>query len=163
MNLAVLAPAWLAALFALLLVAAAVQDAARMRISNLIVAGVLLAAIVAAAVVGPQLQLWRNVAVFAVLLGLGIPLFASGKLGGGDVKLLAATGLWFDFSGALRMLLAVFLCGGLLAIFTLSIRLFDWSEAARGRVVMLRAGAGIPYAVAIGTGALLSVFLQRSL
>jgi prepilin peptidase CpaA len=161
MNLIAAAPFWLVTVLAVLLFAAAVQDAAQLRISNVIVALVFAAALVAIAVVGPELRLWQNLAVFAGLLAVGVPIFAAGKLGGGDVKLFAATGLWFDVAGAFQMLVAVLIAGGLLAMLVIALRLFGWSEAARARVVMLRPKAGIPYAVAIAAGALLTIALQR--
>jgi prepilin peptidase CpaA len=160
-NLVAEAPAWMALVFAILLIAAGAEDAARLRISNITVLLVIVSAIAAAAVVGLQLSLWQNSAVFAVLLALGTPLFASGKLGGGDVKLLASAGLWFNLGGGLRMVLAVVLAGGLLALLILALRLPNWSENIRRRVVLLRPGGGIPYGVAIAAGALIAMALQR--
>ncbi len=161
MNLAADAPQWLALIAAVLLLAAAAEDAVRLRISNLIVLLVLVGAIVAAVVAGPELAIWKNLVVFLVLLAVGTPMFAAGKLGGGDVKLLAAVGLWFDFVGALWMILAVALAGGLLALVVLILRSFGWSEEIRRRVVLLRPGGGIPYGVAIAAGALITMALQR--
>ena len=161
MNLAVEAPQWLALIVAILLLAAAAEDAVRLRISNLIVLLVLVGAIVAAAVTGPELSLWQNLLVFLGLLGIGTPMFAAGKLGGGDVKLLAAVGLWFDFTGALWMIVAVALAGGVLALLVLILRSVGWSEELRRRVVLLRPGGGIPYGVAIAAGALITMALQR--
>ena len=161
MNLAVEAPQWLALLFAVLLLAAAVEDAVRLRISNITVLLVIVAAVIAAFVVGPDLALWQNLAVFAALLAVGTPMFAAGKLGGGDVKLLAAVGLWFDLKGALWMLLDVVLAGGVLAILIIALRSLSWSEKIRRRVVLLRPGGGIPYGVAIAAGALIAMGLQR--
>jgi prepilin peptidase CpaA len=160
-NLAAEAPQWLALVLALLLLAAAAEDAARLRISNVTVGLVLAAAIVAAAIAGPQLALWQNLAVFVVLLLLGTPLFAAGKLGGGDVKLLAATGLWFDVEGAGWMLLYVFLTGGGLALLIIVARAFKWTERARQRIAILRPKSGIPYGIAIAAGALIAMALQR--
>lgn len=161
MNLAAEAPQWLALVFAILLLAAAAEDAMRLRISNLTVLLVVIGAVVAAIFAGPELGLWQNLAVFATLLALGTPLFAAGKLGGGDVKLLAASGLWFDIGGAGRMLLAVALAGGALALLILMLRAANWSEEARRRVVVLRPKGGIPYGVAIAAGALVAMALQR--
>lgn len=161
MNLAAQAPLWLALVFALLLIVAAAEDALRLRISNLTVGLVIVAAVTAAIIGGVQLSLWQNAAVFAVLLIAGTPLFAAGKLGGGDVKLLAAVGLWFSLKGAATMLLAVMLAGGVLAIIVLILRAFSWSEAARRRAVILRPKGGIPYGVAIAAGALIAMALQR--
>lgn len=162
MNLAAQAPEWLALILAALLVAAAAEDAVRLRISNITVGLVLLGALAAAVLLGPELRLWQNLAILAGLLAIGTPLFAAGKLGGGDVKLLAVTAAWFDLAGALKMLLAVFLSGGVLALLVLVVRAFRWSDQSRSRVVLLRAGGGIPYGVAIAAGALITLALQRS-
>lgn len=73
-------------LFIALIVVAAAEDAWRLRISNLTCLLILVAAITAAMLAGPRLALWQNAATFAILLALGTPIFAAGKLGGGDVK-----------------------------------------------------------------------------
>ena len=161
MNLAVEAPQWLALLLTALVLAAATEDAVRLRISNITVLLVIVAAFIAAIVVGPASALWQNLTVFAALLAAGTPMFAAGKLGGGDVKLLAAVGLWFDLKGALWMLLDVVLAGGVLAILIIALRSLGWSEKIRRRVVLLRPGGGIPYGVAIAAGALIAMGLQR--
>jgi prepilin peptidase CpaA len=160
-NLAAEAPQWLALLLAVLLVAAAAEDAVRLRISNVTVLLVIGGAIAAAIVAGPEVRLWQNLAAFAGLLAVGTPLFAAGKLGGGDVKLFAAAALWFDLLGAAGLLLAVALSGGVLALLVLLARTLTWSEGARRRVVVLRPGGGIPYGVAIAAGALITMALQR--
>ena len=161
MNLAAETPQWLALIVAVLLLAAAIEDAVGLRISNLIVLLVLVAAVIAVVIAGPELELWKNLVVFLALLGIGTPMFAAGKLGGGDVKLLAAVGLWFNLAGALWMILAVVLAGGLLALVVLMLRAFGWSEEMRRRVVLLRPRGGIPYGVAIAAGALITMALQR--
>ena len=161
MNLTAEAPQWLALILAILLIAAAVEDAVRLRISNLTVGLVLVAAIGAAITAGFELRLWQNLVVFLALLAVGTPMFAAGKLGGGDVKLLASVGLWFDFAGAVWLLVAVALAGGVLALLVLVIRSFNWSEEIRRRVVLLRPGGGIPYGVAIAAGALIAMAVQR--
>ena len=161
MNLTAEAPQWLALILAILLIAAAAEDAVRLRISNVTVGLVLISAIVAAIMTGPELRLWQNLVVFLALLAVGTPMFAAGKLGGGDVKLLASAGLWFDFAGALWLLIAVALAGGVLALLVLVIRSFNWSEEIRRRVVLLRPGGGIPYGVAIAAGALIAMAFQR--
>ncbi|WP_395624003.1 prepilin peptidase [Sphingomonas daechungensis] len=161
MNLAALSPQWLAIVLTVLLLAAAVEDAVRLRIANIVVLLVLAGAVLAAFLTGPQLSLWQNGAVFIVLLLLGTPMFAAGKLGGGDVKLLAALGLWFDLKGALWMIVAVALAGGVLALLVLAVRSFNWSDDARKRIILLRPGGGIPYGVAIAAGGLIAMGFQR--
>lgn len=161
LNLPIAAPPWLAMLFAVLLMLAAFEDLWRLKISNWICAAIIVAAVVAVILAGPVAGLWQNVAVFAALLAVGTPLFAYGKMGGGDVKLLAATGLWFDLTGAGRMIVAVALAGGVVAIVVLILRTIKWSQAARERIAILRPKGGIPYGVAIAGGALVSLALDR--
>jgi len=162
MKLAAEAPLWLALILSLLLLAAAVQDAARLRISNVTCALILVSGLVAIMVTGPERSVWQNFAVFAALLAVGVPLFASGKFGGGDVKLLAVSGLWFDLQGGLLMLASVLLAGGVLALLILALRSFiNWGERARGRVRILSAGSGIPYGVAIAAGTLIATAMLR--
>jgi len=162
MNLAVSAAPWLAGLFAVLLVLAALEDMWRLKISNWICAAIIIAAFVAVGLAGPVVDLWQNVAVFAALLAIGTPLFTSGMMGGGDVKLLAATGLWFDLSGAGWMIVAVALAGGVVTIFVLILRMIKWSQAARDRIAVIRPKGGIPYGVAIAVGALATLAIGRS-
>ncbi len=160
MNLAATAPAWLSLLFVILLVLAAAEDAWRMRISNFTVAAILVGAVIAAIIAGPTLALWQNMALFAGLLAVGLPMFGAGKLGGGDVKLLAASGLWFDLHGGLLMILWTVLAGGVLALLILLLRLVDWPQRIRARIAVLRRGSGIPYGVAIAAGTLIAASLN---
>ncbi|HUE80077.1 MAG TPA: prepilin peptidase [Sphingomicrobium sp.] len=162
MKLAAEAPLWLALIFALLLVAGAAEDAARLRISNLTCGLILIGAIVAMAVVGPELRVWQNFAVLGFLLAAGTPLFAAGKMGGGDVKLFAASGLWFDIQGGVLLLMSVLISGGVLALVILGLRMIGWSESILARVQVLRARAGIPYGVAIAAGAVIATATLRN-
>lgn len=159
-NLFDSAPIWLAWALAALLIAAALEDAIRLRISNIFCLAVLVGSIIAMAMAGPEIALWQNALVFAALLGGGTILFAKGMVGGGDVKLLAAVGMWCNLTTAFLMLATVFLSGGVLAILILGARTFAPAGAA-ARIVVLRPRAGIPYGIAIATGALLTLLLQR--
>ena len=161
MNLAWFAPQWLALFFAILLVAAAVEDAVRLRISNITVGLVLLGAIVTAFVLGIEPRMWQNLALLVAALLVGTPLFGRGILGGGDVKLLAATFAWFNLSAAPTFLMAVAVSGGVLALLVIALRSFNWSDKTRQRAVVLQRRGGIPYGVAIAAGALITMALQR--
>ena len=161
MNLAVLAPDWAVWTLIGLLVLASLQDAAKLKISNLICGAVMLLGIATALFVGPQWSLWQNLLVFTIALTIGTWMFSAGILGGGDVKLFAATVLWFDLSGALRLLLAVAIAGGLLSIVIIALRTIGWSDGIRQRVIVLRAKAGIPYGIAIAVGAVAAVMLLQ--
>ena len=152
MNLVTTAPAWLLVILALLLAAAAIEDATRLRISNLTCAGVLVAALVAMGFAGFPAGLWQNALLFAALLFGGMFLFGAGKIGGGDVKLLAVIGLWVDLRAGLWLIISVALAGGVLAILYLLARAVLRKRRQRAGKED-RKGAGIPYGLAIVTGA----------
>ena len=154
MNLINYAPQWLAALTAVALLVAAVEDLARLRISNITVLVVLASAIAAMAFAGFHGPLWQNAIVFAGILLLGTLAFSRELLGGGDVKLLAATGLWVGFAAAPWLLASIFLAGGVVAVLFIIVR------KLRGR--SRREGSRIPYGVAIAAGAIFVLGTQYS-
>jgi prepilin peptidase CpaA len=144
---------WLIALLAAALAAAAIEDAIRLRISNATCLVVLVAAIVAMALHGFPLALWQNLVVFLVLLVLGTLVFATGKVGGGDVKLLACLGLWVNLSAGPWLVASIFLAGGLIALVYLAVGVL---RRTRRRDGGKRVGqTQIPYGLAIVAGAAL--------
>ena len=155
MTLLTSAPGWLAAILFLILVVAALQDIWRLEISNWICAAVAVCAFLAIAIGGPIIGLWENLLLFVAVLGLGTLLFARGWMGGGDVKLLAATALWFDLDQGWKMLVAVAILGGLEALIVMLLRLLPWPSRIRQGIESLRRDEGIPYGVAIVAGAML--------
>ena len=155
------APQWLALVFAILLIAAAAEDSVRLRISNITVGLVLLGAVVTAFVLGLEPRMWQNLALLIAALAIGTPLFGRGILGGGDVKLLAATFAWFNLSAAPHLLLAVALSGGVLALAIIALRSLKWPDGVRQRTILLQRRAGIPYGIAIAAGAIITMALQR--
>src|SRR5437764_12004603 len=149
MNLIVSSPWWLIALLVLALVAGAVEDGIRLRISNITCAAVFIGALVAAGFHGFSSTLWQNVVVCVVILVVGTAAFAAGWFGGGDVKLLAAIGLWLDLRAATGLVAAVFIAGGLIALLFIAGRLVIFSgQASKKR------DRRIPYGLAIVAGAL---------
>ena len=157
MNLVSLAPQWALISLGVLLLLAAFQDAVQLKISNLLCAAILLVGIVSLALVGIRPSVWQNVLLLVAALTVGTMMFSAGKIGGGDVKLFAATIFWFNLSGALWLLISVTIAGGFLAMIIIGVRMADWSEAMQRRAVILRRKSGIPYGVAIAAGALLSI------
>ena len=153
MNLIAAAPLWLLVVLGFAMLAAAVEDATRFRISNVTVLVVLLAAVAAALIKGPTWDLWQNFAVFAAVLVLGTFAFSAGWLGGGDVKLFAAAGLWFDLSSALPFVVMVLLSGGLVAVGYLASRLFRRTPEGGKK------GRRVPYGIAIALGAAAMILL----
>lgn len=148
MNLIPGSPLWLIALLFAALAAAAIEDFVRLKISNLTCLVVLIGALVAMVLHGFSLDLWQNALVFVALLAAGTPLFSAGKMGGGDVKLLACTGLWVNISAAIWLLATTFLAGGVLALMYIAVRY--WRMGRTGGIYKSK---GIPYGIAIAAGA----------
>ena len=157
MNLAAAAPAWLVGLLLAILLAAAIEDGWRLRIANVFPVAILAGALVAAIFAGVPLALWQNAAMFTLLLAVGTFLFSARLLGGGDVKLLATSALWFGFSDGEKLLIAVALAGGLLAVVLLSIR----PMIRQARWPLLQPKGGIPYGIAIAAGTAAVIGLTR--
>lgn len=157
MNLAGSSPWWLIAMLMLVLVAAAVEDAVRLRISNVTCALVLILALFAMVSHGFPLSLWQNAIVCLAILTIGAAAFAVGLFGGGDVKLLAAIGLWLNLSAALFLLISIALAGGLLAVIYIGARKFALVHIAPGK-----RNLKVPYGLAIVAGSLFVFGTQLS-
>jgi prepilin peptidase CpaA len=155
LNLIAAAPLWLVILLACALVAAATEDAMRYRISNITSLVVVAGAICAAIIEGPTWSLWQNGAVFLGLLVVGTLAFTAGWLGGGDVKLFAATALWLDFRSAVWFTVLVMVAGGVVAIAYLLSRPFR--RRGDGKIK----GTRVPYGLAIAFGALAIILIDR--
>jgi prepilin peptidase CpaA len=110
------------AIYAALLVAAALSDACSLRIPNWLT-GALAAAFPLAALLARHRVDWlSHVAAGLGVLAAAAALFYLRLLGGGDTKLLAATALWVGLGGVPAFLLLVGLMGGVLALALLLLR-----------------------------------------
>ena len=152
MTLLTSAPDWLAATLFLLLLFAALEDLWRLQINDWVCGAIAAGAFLAVAIGGPAGQLWENLLLFALVLGLGTLLFVRGWMGGGDVKLLAASALWFDLGQGWKMLVAVAIAGGLETLLIMILRRLPWLQSVRNKLGFLHSNEGIPYGVAIGAG-----------
>lgn len=159
----------LAAVIAALYLVAAVTDVLVLRIPNLLVAALLalFVAVAGSAVAGGRIG-WGALALFHGLPGLaafvlGAALFAWGKLGGGDVKLLAVTFLWGG-AGLAPVLLIVLGIAGLAVLLIhqrLGVVLHYLALRAAGAIgrpgvlpQALQTSKGLPYALAIAPAGL---------
>ncbi len=103
-------------------------------------------------------QIMMHVAAFALVLTVCFCFFASGAMGGGDAKLLAATSLWFGMGMDLLVYLVVSSFFG--GVLTLAILRFRGSPVAvyAGQFEFLRrigdSKEKIPYGIALGIGGL---------
>jgi prepilin peptidase CpaA len=90
----------------------------------------------------------------SVALLIGMALFATGIVGGGDAKFYAAVAAWFAWADGLRLLLSVSVAA--LAMFALWFTI----RRLRGIPVLRRAeddSGKFPYALGIGGGAILAL------
>ena len=157
MNLIAAGPQWGLYLFAGLLIAAAIQDGWQLKISNLIVGALLLGGIAVAVIVGPEWSLWQNAVLVVAMLVVGTFLFSAGWMGGGDVKLLAASLFWFDLSGGAQMLIITAIAGGVLTMALMGARIVFGKV---GGIGALRKGGGMPYGIAIAIGGIVAAWWQ---
>ncbi len=139
-----------------LLLLAAWTDVTSYRISNWISISVV--ALFAAFAVMAQLPLndvISHLASGAAVFAVGLALFAAGKLGGGDAKLLAAVSLWVGWEALLEFMLAVSLCGAMVSLIVIALRSRLVAAIIHGkgyRPAILDPNSGAPYAVAIAGG-----------
>ena len=144
------------ALFLALLCVAAIHDATTYRIPNRV--SLAIAALYPTHVLasGGDVAWMGALLVAAAVFAAGMALFAFGVLGGGDVKLLAATALWAGPAGLAGLLVITAIGGGLMALFMTSSLRFGLALAleAAGRpgVRQMVLGITLPYGVAIAAG-----------
>jgi prepilin peptidase CpaA len=96
--------------------------------------------------------LWPGVAVqlaiALVFFAIFAACFAFGAMGGGDVKLIAALGLWFPLLVSIDMLIATSLLGGVLTLGFIIHR----------KVNRITRPAEVPYGIAIALAGLWSIY-----
>jgi prepilin peptidase CpaA len=149
-------------MFAALLAIALVTDVAWLRIPNWITAS-LVALFPLAALAAPHLGTWwlSHLASGAVVLIVAMGLFAWGKIGGGDAKLMAAIGLWAGLSLLPTLLLVIAVLNGAVILVYMGIRSYGigaYLEAHGLHLVSLQPGKDMPFAVAAAAGCW--IFLQ---
>ena len=148
-------------LFLLMMISAAMVDVVTLRIPNRLSLAITLIFFPAALLSGMPWQLLGThiLAGFALLV-IGFLLFASGAIGGGDAKLLAAAGLWIGWPAVLPFLVWTGIAGFALALLILAIsivtRHFDTmtNKADDPRAWRF---LNVPYGIALATGAILAI------
>lgn len=125
-------------------VTAAVLDWRDRRIPNALCAGISVVGMVGGAYELGAGQLWSGLAS-GVLGGLAcMPMYVMRGMSAGDVKLIAATSVWWSLSQLLIALAAIALCGAVLAL---------------GYLCFSRGATHIPYAVAIAASTVATVMV----
>lgn len=133
-------------------------DLLTMTIPNRISVALVVAFPLAAMLIGMD---WMTVAghlgAGALMLAVGIGMFARGWLGGGDAKLLAAAALWLGFDHLAGYLLLVAIAGGGLALLVLCYRHWlppSWMLGQAWAMRLHDRKVGIPYGIAIAAAGL---------
>jgi len=149
-------------LFAVLMLGAAATDLVSYRIPNLIV--VMLAILFGVVLVlhGPS-EAWQGHLLTGVLsLIVMIVIYSFGGMGAGDAKLIAATVLWCGVGAVMLLLFWIAVSGLVVAALLVSVRVaLDIPQVQRGFGLttlprVLRRHEGIPYGIAIASGALIA-------
>ncbi len=113
------------AAFAAILLLAAVSDFRNLEIPNWM--SITVALMFLPAGLSSGIGLWTmtmHIAVGLGILAVGAGVFTLGLIGGGDVKLLAATAMWFGLESLGNLLVGVVITGGMMALLILmSLRL----------------------------------------
>lgn len=142
---------------------AASTDMATMKIPNAVSVALVAACIVLALVFGMSWgALALQLSAGAIMLLVGMGLFARGLIGGGDAKLFAATAAWTGWGQLFPYLLIAALAGGVLALVIIFYRQAELPAWLAGKPWLARlhdADQGIPYGVALAVGGLI-VFPQ---
>lgn len=144
----------------LILLAAAIEDIAKLRISNIFPLLVIGLFVPWVAVVGWENDIWQNGTLFLAVFALGSALFAMRWMGGGDIKLLAACALWFDWQASLAWFFYVTVGGGVLALLIMAGRRMVPRSVRDGSTLAIFAPKGpIPYGVAIALGTIMALYM----
>lgn len=150
----------LVSLMPVMVVVAALSDVTTMKIPNRLNMAIVVGYYPAAFLLGLELSVIGFSTLYAaLLLVVGMMLFALRWLGGGDAKLLAAVALWMGPQALLTFCLYSALVGGLFCLLLMSARF--WLQAYRPRLAkwaqrLLEPKGDVPYGVAIAAGALLA-------
>jgi prepilin peptidase CpaA len=144
------------ALFLGLLAVAVLTDVEALRIPNRLCLAVV--AIYPAHILASPIPVdWPGALMLAAaVFVVGLASFAAGWVGGGDVKLMAATALWVGPASFSLFVLVTTVLGGVIAVLMLSELRFTVAQVAESagcneiRDIVL--GRAIPYGVAIAVG-----------
>lgn len=148
------------------LIAATAYDLLRRRVPNWVCGWVLVSALVVRGIEQGPLAVPSALAAAGLILGLLFIPWRVGGIGGGDVKLAAATAAWLPFSLLPWFALATALAGGLVALACYAAErpaaraevranlTIAWLHGSLPSITPRRAGhVRVPYALAIAAGA----------
>jgi prepilin peptidase CpaA len=149
--------------FAVLLTASAGYDFWTLRIPNVIPLAIAAMFVLAQLTATMQGSLVAHLGACALVFAFGLPAFAFGVLGGGDVKLLMAAALWLGLAKLPVLLILTGIAGGVFALLLLGLRPYlpfvlaslpaPWVERVPPS---FHEKAPVPYGVAIAAAGLVA-------
>ena len=140
---------------AIILIAAAISDAFTYRIPN-VLCGLLILLFPLFIWTAPQTIEWKpTIIIFRLVLGAGLAMFFANLAGAGDIKLLAAAGLWAGPHFIAVFLVTTALAGGLVAL-TMMALTFMRNRSTIAALPMNK--VPIPYGIAIAIGGLTTIY-----
>jgi prepilin peptidase CpaA len=96
----------------------------------------------------------------ALVLAVGIGMFAAGWVGGGDVKFAAATAVWLGYAQLVEYLFVSALAGGVLTLAILALRRLPLPATMQSWTWLDRLHNptnGVPYGIALAFGGLMVI------
>lgn len=163
MTASQLLPYAVPAAFVLLLLVAAIADIVKRRIPNWTVFGLMGLYAVALLIGQAPSVWWSGLSAAVIVLLVTYALYNFNILGAGDSKLCSAAALFSGLSHLAAFALFTVLAGGVMAVAVIAV---NPRRAMRGMTASGRAegkGRGIPYGVAIASGAIATQVLFGSL
>lgn len=140
---------------AVMLVAAAVNDALYYRIPNKICAAMLICFPLFILTAPHDIDWKQHLMVFLLITAAGFVMFMGHLAGAGDVKLLAVTGLWAGPHMVAVLLAGTAVAGGFVALGMAALTLIrNRSAAHKNQPAVAVAKVPIPYGMAIAAGGL---------
>ncbi|SCA55718.1 putative Peptidase A24A prepilin type IV [Candidatus Terasakiella magnetica] len=162
MSLVIINNMIIAAFVALLLVSA-LEDLDDYRIPNFISIALIALYPFYVLTAPHEVSIGWSMVIGLVFFMIGLGLFSAGIMGGGDVKLIALTGLWVGPLGLFPFLFAMVIVGAIMSIFMLSSSLRHGSAYICVQMGFVNAQEKIltdklPYGVAICAGGLFATY-----
>ena len=146
--------------FPLLMIIAGAGDALSMRIPNWLTGLIAVVFFPMALLVGmPWAAIGLHILVGLGLFIAGFMLFALGLFGGGDSKLLAATGLWLGWADLMPFLVMTALAGAVLALCVGVWSIINTASEIKDGSIFKHLGTikpNVPYGYAFAVGAILA-------
>lgn len=148
----------LALIFPAAMIFAAAMDMLTMTIPNRISIALTVTFFIAALFAGlSPSAIALHVAAGALMLAIGIAMFAAGWVGGGDAKMLAAAALWLGLPQLAPLALITGVIGSLLMLAIVCYRQYPVAAlpVPEWTLRLHRSETGLPYGIAIGSAGLI--------